>query len=186
MIGQTNRQTNKDYNFIYKGIYTVSSRYHPNIIQISFKYHPDITPISYRYHPNIIQISSKYYPDIIQILSRYHPDIIQISSKYHTDIIQISSRYNPNIIQKTSSEHRFLQPPNLVKSRVLTQIWHDYCRWKLHFETRLKLHLILEGKSRVLLQFNSSFCLLGFEHSFLWYLGIYTVRHVLQFTQFRS
>ena len=38
-----------------------------------------------------------------------------ISPKYHPNIIQISPRYQ------------------LVKTRVLTQIWHDYCRWKLHF-----------------------------------------------------
>ena len=51
----------------------------------------------------------------------------QISLKYYPDITQISSRCHPDI-------------NNLVKIRVLTQIWHDNCMWNLHFETRLKLH----------------------------------------------
>ena len=80
--------------------------------------------------------------------SFYHPHITQISSKYYTDITQISSRYHQDI--------------NLEKNRVLTQIWNDYCWWKLHFETRLKLHFWkAKGKSRVLIDFNSSFWLLG-------------------------
>ena len=43
-----------------------------------------------------------------------------ISPKYHPNIIQISSKYHPDI--------------NLVKTWVLTQIWHDYFQWKLHFD----------------------------------------------------
>ena len=33
----------------------------------------------------------------------------------------------PHVIQISPIRY-FLQPPNLMKSRVLTQIWHDYCR----------------------------------------------------------
>ena len=78
-------------------------------------FHLDITHIS-RYHPHIYQISPTYHPDIIHISPTYHPDITHISSIYHPHILQIShGQY-------------FLQPPNLVKSQVLTQIWHDYCR----------------------------------------------------------
>ena len=76
---------------------------------------------------------------IIQIFPKYHPNNIQKSSRYHPHITHISSIYHPHIVQISPGQY-FLQPPNLVKSRVLTQIWHDYCRKKLHFEIRLKLH----------------------------------------------
>ena len=110
--------------------------YHPNITHISSRYHPHIIQISPTYHPDIIHISPTH---IIQKSPTYHPDIIHISPTYHPDIPQILSIYHPHIVQ-ISPDRYFLQPPNLVKSWVLTQIWHAYCRKKLHFEIRLKLH----------------------------------------------
>jgi len=101
--------------------WVISSRYHLDITHTSPTYHPDdITHISSIYHPYIIQKLSIYYT--------YHPNITHISSKYHPYITHISFKYHSVV---------FL---NLVKSQVLTQIWHDYCRKKLHFEIRLKLH----------------------------------------------
>ena len=164
----------------------ISSKYHPHIIQISPTYHPDIIHISPTYRPSItwsiffttpqLGEKSSFNPDmarllqkktplwnsiktpllIIQILPKYHPNNIQKSSRNHPDIIHISSRYHPHIIQISSKYH----PVNIdfysVKSRVFTQIWYNYCRWKLHFQTRLKLHF---WKAKV--EFYSSFCLLG-------------------------
>ena len=74
-----------------------------------------------------------YLDDMWVISSIYHPHIIQISPTYHPDITHISSIYHPHILQISHGQY-FLQPPNLVKSQVITQIWHDYCRKKLHFE----------------------------------------------------
>ena len=122
-----------------------SSRYYPNIIQITSRNHPEITHISPTYHPYITHISSRYHPDITHISSKYHPVITHISSRYHPHIIQISSKYHPVNIDFYS-----------VKSRVFTQIWYVVCRWKLHFQTWLKLHF---WKAKV--EFYSSFCLLG-------------------------
>jgi len=114
----------------WKHFIQISSIYHPHIIQISSTYHPHFIQILSRYHPHIVQISATYHPDIIHISSRYHPNIIHISSRYHPHIIHISSRYYPHIVQISVFK---LQPPNLVKSRVFTLIWHDYRRWKLPF-----------------------------------------------------
>ena len=83
--------------------------------------------ISSRYHSHIIQITPTYYPFITHISSRYHlyiTNLIQISPTYHSNIIRVSPTYGPNITRY------FLQPHNLMKSRVLTQIWHTYCRKK--------------------------------------------------------
>ena len=58
---------------------------------------------------------------IWMICGWYHPDFTHISPKYHTHhphIIQISSKYHPVDIFYN----------DLMKSRVLTQIWHNYCR----------------------------------------------------------
>ena len=56
--------------------------------------------------------------DMWVISSRFHPHITQISHTYHPHIIQISSKYHPVDIFYN----------NLMKSLVLTQIWHNYCR----------------------------------------------------------
>ena len=56
--------------------------------------------------------------DMWVISSRFHPHITQISHTYHPHIIQISSKYHPVDIFYN----------DLMKSRVLTQIWHNYCR----------------------------------------------------------
>ena len=122
-------------------IIQILPKYHPNNIQKSSRNHPDITHISSRYHPHITHISSRYHPHIIQISPTYHPDITHISSRYHPHIIQISSKYHPVNIDFY-----------LVKSRVFTQIWYVVWRWKLHFQTRLKLHF---WKAKV--EFYSSF-----------------------------
>ena len=119
----------------------MSSKYHPDITHMLSTYRPDITHISSTYHPHIIQISSTYHPDITHISPTYHPDITLISSRYHPHIIQISSKYHPVNIDFY-----------LVKSRVFTQIWYVVWRWKLHFQTRLKLHF---WKAKV--EFYSSF-----------------------------
>ena len=169
--------------------------------------------ISSRYHSHIIQITPTYYPFITHISSRYHlyiTNLIQISPTYHSNIIRVSPTYGPNITRY------FLQPHNLMKSRVLTQIWHTYCRkktplwnliitplliiqilpkyypkiiqkssryhpvdinfynpptwWKVEFSSRYGTTFagensikILEGKSQVLLNFYSNFCLLGWD-----------------------
>ena len=105
-----------------------------------------------KYHPNNIQKSSRNHPEIIQISPTYHPHIIQISPTYHPDITHISSRYHPHIIQISSKDHPVNIDFYLVKSRVFTQIWYVVCRWKLHFQTRLKLHF---WKAKV--EFYSSF-----------------------------
>ena len=89
---------------------------------------------------------------IIQILPKYHPNIIQKSPRYHPDITHISSRYHPHIIQISSKDHPVNIDFYLVKSRVFTQIWYVVWRWKLHFQTRLKLHF---WKAKV--EFYSSF-----------------------------
>ena len=87
-----------------------------------------------RYYPNIIQISSKNDPEIIQKSSRNHPDIIQSTSIFTAPQLGVKSSFNPDIA-------RLLQ----VKTSLLNSI----------------KTLLLKGKSRVLLDFNSSFCLLG-------------------------
>ena len=137
----------------------ISSRYHPYITNISSRYPPNIIHIPPTYRSNITrsiffttpQLGEKlsFNPDmarllqkktplwnsiktpllIIQILPKYHPNIIQISSRNHPEINQKSSKNHPEIIQISSSRHQFLQPPTWWK----VQIWHNYCRWKLHF-----------------------------------------------------
>ena len=124
----------------------ISSKYYPCMFPKCYPHVIQISPIRYFLQPpNLMKsrvltqiwhdycrkklhfLSSRYYPNIIQISSGNHPEIIQISSRNHPE----KSRNHPEIIQKSSIQHRSLQPPNLVKSRVFIQIWHDYCRWKL-------------------------------------------------------
>ena len=163
-----------------------------------------------------------------------------ISSRYYLDITHISSKYHPYIVQISPGRY-FLQLPNLMKSRVWTQIWHDYCRKKTPLWNLIKTPLLiiqvlpkyhpniiqkssrnhpkiiqstsifttpqlgekssfhpviarllqvnfpllnsiktplLESKSRVLLDFNSSFCFLGATKYFL----IYSFYHILSFS----
>ena len=74
-----------------------------------------------------------------ELVSRYHPHIFQISPTYHPDNIQISS-----------SRHQFLQKSS----------FHPDMARLLQVKTPLPNSIktpLLEGKSRVLLEFNSSF-----------------------------
>ena len=130
----------------------ISGLYVGDIIHISPTYRQNITQLIFFTTPQLDEKSS-FNPDGTIIAekklhfefqlklhfssSRYYPNIIQISSRDHQEtypeIIQKSSKNNLEFIQISTSRHQFLQPPNLVKIRVFIQIWHDYCRWKLHF-----------------------------------------------------
>ena len=89
--------------------------------------------------------SSRYYPNIIQISSRNHPEIIQKSSRNHLKIIQSTSIFTTPQLGEKSSFHPDMARLLQVKTPLLNSI-----------KTPL-----LEGIGRVLLDFNSSFYLLG-------------------------
>ena len=81
----------------------------------------------------------------MQILPKYHPNNIQKSSRNHLDIIQSTSVFTtPQLGEKSSFN------PDMA--------------WLLQVKTPLLNSIktpLLEGKIRVLIDFNSSFCLLG-------------------------
>ena len=151
-------QISSKYHPVNIDFYSVKSRVFTQIWyvvcrqKLHFEFRLKLHFSSSRYYPNIIQITSRNHPEIIQISPTYHPHIIQISPTYHPDITHISSRYHPHIIQISSKDHPVNIDFYLVKSRVFTQIWYVVCRWKLHFQTRLKLHF---WKAKV--EFYSSF-----------------------------
>ena len=171
-------------------IWMICGWYHLDIIQISPTYYPNITNISSIYYPHIIQISPTFtfHPNIIHISPTYRPNItrsifftspqLDEKSSFNPNmarllqkktplwnliktpllIIQILPKYRPNIknkpeiIQSTS----IFKTPNLVKSRVFIYIWQV----KTPLLNSIKTPL-MEGKSRVLLDFSLSFCLMG-------------------------
>ena len=159
----------------------ISAIYHParyiHILQKLSKYHQNNSQISPTFHPNIIHISPTYRPNITRSIfftspqldekSSFNPNMARLLQKktplwnlIKTPllIIQILPKYRPNIknkpeiIQSTS----IFKTPNLVKSRVFIYIWQV----KTPLLNSIKTPL-MEGKSRVLLDFSSSFCLLG-------------------------
>ena len=96
---------------------------------------------------DIWMICGWYEMWIVQISSTFHPDIIQISSTYHLDIIHISSRYHPHIVQISY----FTTPQHGEKSK-----FNPYMARLLPAKTPLLNSIktpLLEGKSRVLLEF---------------------------------
>jgi len=169
----------------------ISSIYHPHIIHISHTYRPNITQSIFFTTPQLDKKSS-FYPDmarllqektplwnsiktpllIIQILPKYHQNIIQKSSRNHPEIIQKSSRNNPEIIQSTSIFKTPL-PPQLGEKSSFHPVMARLLQVNSPLLNSIKTPL-LESKSRVLLDFNSSFCLLGATIYFL----IYSFYHI--------
>ena len=143
--------------------------YHPDIIHISPTYRPNITRSIFFTSPQLDEKSS-FNPNMARLLQKKTPLwnliktpllIIQILPKYRPNI-----KNKPEIIQSTS----IFKTPNLVKSRVFIQ---DMA-WILQVKTSLLNSIktpLMEGKSRVLLDFSSSFCLLG------WYSILSILKH---------